>query len=149
MLQSLSRASVRFVISGQGHKEAPRASIMNSTLCVPEDWRAIMPVPVSAWHSQLWLLIQRYGWGSLSLQSTQLLRTNNSRAVSKQSKGSCLLISTIIRKPGWDSRIRGALKSPLLGLYHPLPGLCAPSTWLNRPTDSAVPTSTSATWRGV
>lgn len=46
--------------------------------------------------------------------------------------------------PGWDSRRRVPPRSLILGLCHPLPGRCAPSAWPNRPTGSAVTTSTSA-----
>lgn len=111
--------------------------------CVPLDSRCIIQVPVRAWHSQLWLLIQRYRQHasqlSLCALRKQLLRTNNSRTGSKQSKGSW----RFIWKPRWDTLRR----VPLLGLYHPLPGRCAPSAWPNRPTDSAAITSTSAILR--
>lgn len=80
---------------------------------------------------------------SLCALRTQSLRTNNSSAVSKQSKGSCLLSSPFIWKLRWDSLRRGPLKLPLSGLGRPRPGRCAPSAWLNRLRDTAVTTSTS------
>lgn len=84
---------------------------------------------------------------SLCAVGTQLLRTNNSRTVSKQSKGYCLLNSSFIWKPRWDSLRRVPPESPLSGQSHLLPGRCAPSAWLNHPRGSAVTTSTSAILR--
>lgn len=84
---------------------------------------------------------------SLCAWRTQLLRTNNSRAVSKQSKGASLLNSPFIWKPRWDIVRRVPLKLLPLGQCHPLPGRCAPSAWPNHPIDSAVTTSTSAILR--
>lgn len=86
---------------------------------------------------------------SLCALRAQLLRTNNTRTVSKQSKGSFLLNSAFIWKPRWDSLRRVLLKFLLRGLCHLLPGWCAPSAWANHPKDSAVPTSTSAILRGL
>lgn len=113
--------------------------------CVPLDWKHIIQVPVCAWHSQLWLHIQKHRLNCL-IVLWEHSRTNNSRAESKQSQGICFCSTWSQR---WDSLTRGPLRLPLLGQCHPLLGRFAPCDWQNRPRDTAATTSTSATLRGL